>query len=661
MALCLLTIPMRRLVAQGFPLSRFTVDLSAADLPTDLSQTSAGEWTLSFQKSATGNAFTLLLNNVAQSGGTFTVESQRIVFVSTTGSLMCTDASGKALNGKYQWQMIGPNLTLIDFDDQCRTRRIVMTRKSWRPALALLPVTHDETASLFQSMMRFELDSLRVLNGQLPLPADVSLSLVPIDTLVKAAGLVAARGKQLRYARQMLLKRVSQGMNSHTAAVPDVSLVGIDLNPAAVIAGMVGLDAVLTDLMNQVDVESSNQLFSMRSYVAASIEDLNLVFKDRLTQTFDQLNKQEKEAITQAQVISSTASASLERLQEEGFAHAQSLVCDATAQLAAFPAQLGTLALLPGQQAQPDLFCVDQYEIRDPGTLQATLLRFRGANLLNGASYPDVSISVPTLPGTLITIPAAGGGTTLLTAIPGKLNGDRLENPGSVVRADIVGQIDFHWPAGIRSLRWLLTIKPYVVSKIQATITPLVDQAVYSRKSQICYVFADKGFLGGHVVTDTCRLPADLDAEVVSCSWQTTTANGDQAGIVNSAQNRSDCEWEIRANSGGLFGEHGWFGGVASLVQRTTKRIPGPPFSDTTNLATGNYTFTYPLSSLPAEGQFVSGSWQYKVHVLNNVGEQYDLTDLSPVYGIKGQSVIDQTTGALVVTILAPSLHRSEQ
>ena len=97
------------------------------------------------------------------------------------------------------------------------------------------------------------------------------------------------------------------------------SLIGINVDPASVIAGLAGLDQILEPILDELQANAANQVLALKGFISGAINDLNAVFKDPLDQTFENLSAQEKEALTQAQLLSYTAVSSLEKLESEGF------------------------------------------------------------------------------------------------------------------------------------------------------------------------------------------------------------------------------------------------------------------------------------------------------------------------------------------------------
>src|SRR5204862_4673578 len=93
-----------------------------------------------------------------------------------------------------------------------------------------------------------------------------SLSSSPLDVVHKTTSSVLLNAKTIRL----------QSMQS-TDAAPAAAAVAAPLTAGLVIGGLVGLEGIIDDALNRADSIVSSQLFSMRSHIAASVSDLNVV------------------------------------------------------------------------------------------------------------------------------------------------------------------------------------------------------------------------------------------------------------------------------------------------------------------------------------------------------------------------------------------------
>ena len=77
--------------------------------------------------------------------------------------------------------------------------------------------------------------------------------------------------------------------------------------PGAVTTTLIGIELLLDDLLNRANSAASSALFAMRGHVAASIADLNVMFKNRMDEAFDRLSEEEQRILTQAHVLAAQA------------------------------------------------------------------------------------------------------------------------------------------------------------------------------------------------------------------------------------------------------------------------------------------------------------------------------------------------------------------
>ncbi len=189
------------------------------------------------------------------------------------------------------------------------------------------------------------------------------------------------------------------------------------IDPASIILGMTLLQNTIDGALDRADEIATSQLFALREHLAISIQDMNVVFKDRLNQTFDKLTEREQVAVNTAMQLSYDTQIALDDLENKGFAHASDLLCQA----AVAAAQLNLLPIFK-RAPSPDLLCITTPYIRDAGTLHERFLTFRGISLRKGGDYPDASLIIPT-PDKHFTLPAAGGDTIIQMPLPGGING----------------------------------------------------------------------------------------------------------------------------------------------------------------------------------------------------------------------------------------------
>jgi hypothetical protein len=666
------------LFAQGFPFRSYMTELKPSDLPPALEELK-GRWNITFTAGSQGTAATYSLTHastpqVVYTGTvTQTTEPQIITVVETAGNL-CPVQSNLDPVGRYAFYALGLDLRLSETGDDCAKRRLILGRHVLHTALQSLLTPHSDALERYEGALRFLVDSMRsadvddgtTLPRQPPLDPDINLLLqVSAEELVQATNLIVLRDKTIRDRQEASVRQARGGstfsVEQWDHLTRDPALIGLSLDPAAVIAGIIGIGEVLGSMLDQLQANVATQLFGLREYVAGTVRDLNVVFRDRLTQTFDQLSVQQKEALAQAQLLAHTTVASLEQLQTEGFQNAQNALCDATALMANYPVRLVELSLLRPKPPKPDIICLYTPTVRDPGSPQETLLRFRGVNLLEGNKYPNTTLTVSSRPGQTMQLATAGGSSSLLVALPGQLNGSSSEAQQAgapPLRGDLLAQLGFDWIGEPRSLRWFVTVKPFVIRRIDVTVQPQIDVSVYSLKSDICYVNAPGGSFKGQERHMPCALSAEGDGEQAGCWDETTTHNGD-AGIEahDFTTSRTTCYWLLRAKSKGWWKGSAWHGVRMFLRQRSRQRIAGPTLNQHLVVTQGNdpAPIRYDVV-LPAEATTADSRWQYEVRIVDNTGRETVLTELIPTATGVGAALIDQRTGTLTIR-LDPAFH----
>lgn len=662
---------------QSFPYGAYTTELTAKDVPSSLAGELVGVWRIEFARGASPNPNTVALirqrDKVKYIAGTVSGSSDPTQIVThEDGTAIC---GAPPQDVEYTFYPRNLDLQLRDIGDPCLARRLILTQHILRSAVLSLTIPHSEASERYDGALRQKIDSIRAAtlgpNGTPLRPVlDVDVSLLEQadpGEVVAATELILQHEKKLR--AEMALPGIMQGRGIDKSIVTiqsaprsaSASLIGINLDPASVLTALIGIDQILGPMLDALQANAVDQVFALKGFISTAITDLNVVFKGRINETFDNLTATEKEAVTQAQLLSYTAASSLEKLQSEGFQNAQNALCDATAMMANFPPKLIELSLIPTRPPQSDILCLYTPAVRDPGGPQETLLRFRGINLFPNGQYPTTSLMISSRPGQTSTLATAGGATTLLVALPGGLNGDIREatwKDTSIVRGDLLAQLEFAWGGSARPLRWLVQVKPYLIQRVFVRSRPRVEQPVYTLKSDGCYVNAPGGKFSGQLRYATCTLSADPDPDgntTQAGCWEggVTTANGDAGIDKRDFSSLTSCSWSLHAHSAGFWGAGAWYGIITVLRQRTVRRIPGPETQAELIIRQNQAVppIEYDASALPFEAKTIDGTWQFEVRVVDNTGREYILTDQTPADPGVGAAAIDQRTGRVSVTL----------
>ncbi|TXH74599.1 hypothetical protein [Thiobacillus sp.] len=391
--------------------------------------------------------------------------------------------------------------------------------------------------------------------------------------------------------------------------------------PSATTMALASIELMLDDLLNRANSGISSALFAMRSHVAASESDLNVIFKNRMDEAFDNLSAQEQKILTEAQVLAANAQATVEEVEKSGFEHASDLVCQTTAGFANYSLGLPIGRLLP-----PDLLCLKELDIRDVGPQHEQILTFRGVHLQPKDEYPLATVTVA---GNVFKTVTGGGDSVLQLPLQGGING--APNDFSS-RGDRVAEAEFYWPKSERTRRWLFMLKPYLVRSLDATLMPTIKGPVRKVKTQTCYIKARGGSMGSREEYGTCTILPDDGWEVESCSESSPmTANGD-AGIRNRLFSGGACQWELHAKSEAWWGAGAWYGFEGRAMLKQNRTMPGKTYEERAVLNQNDTSavFTYPNDYIPPEYQILQGNWSWEIDYLDNTDRRHSLTNSQP-------------------------------
>lgn len=381
---------------------------------------------------------------------------------------------------------------------------------------------------------------------------------------------------------------------------------------------LISVEQMLDDLLNRANSAASSALFAMRGHVAASISDLNVVFKNRMDETMDRMSEHEQKILTQAQVLAAQANITVKEVAEKGFEQAADLVCQTTVGLANF----NPLSKL----FDPDIVCLKEQNIRDAGANFEQLLTFRGVNLIPGDDYAKATIQ---LAGSTITSVTAGGNSILLLPLPGGLNGNRDD---LTIRGERLAEVEFNWRKSNITRRWLFPVRPYLVRSLKTTIIPLIKGPVRKRKEQTCSVHVNGGTAGSREEYTTCTIVADDGWTVESCLESPPTSATSDAGIRNRLFTAGACQWEMHAKSGGWWGGGAWYAFIGTAVMKKDERVRGTPFesSAVVNQNVTSAIFQYPSNLIPTEYTALDGEWWYTVLYQDTEGREHTFTQTQP-------------------------------
>lgn len=427
---------------------------------------------------------------------------------------------------------------------------------------------------------------------------------------------------------------------SHTAAKQIVAnaAAAAALTPSAVTTTLMSIELMLDDLLNRVGSTISSQLFSMRNHVAATISDINVVFRDRMNDAYDKLNEQQRQALDRAMLLASDAQASLEKLASEGAYAASDLLCQSTVNFANYPNTLVGLGLPLERCFATDVACLSKIDVRDTGSPNIEqLLQFRGVNLLPGGEYPNAKLLINR---SSIDVPTAGGKGVVQVPLPGGINGA----PGDLsLRGPLMGRIDFSWPKNAIERRWFFELKPYQVRRVEVDFSFTIEGPVRSVRDQRCEVDAPGGSFGAREEFATCTIVPDAsDKSIERCEeFPPWSANGD-AGIRNRSFTLGACTWELRAKSKPLWGAGAWYRFIGRAHQVRKERIPGPSFvaAKTLNQNESGWVIDYPVGEIPGEYSLIPGTHRYTVTITTNEGRQVILTEAKPADPNVGSAIV---------------------
>jgi len=423
------------------------------------------------------------------------------------------------------------------------------------------------------------------------------------------------------------------------------------LTPLAVIVGLKMLQDTIDHALDRADEIATSQLFAMRTHVAISIQDMNVMFRDRMNQTFDKLKQTEQVAINAAVQLTNESLVAIDRLEAKGYLDASDLLCQSAVAMANF-----NLLPLFKRTPPPDIMCLTTPYVRDSGTLHERFLTFRGVSLRKGGDYPDANLIVPT-PEKNYKLPAGGGNTVLQIPLPGGINGgpDDIKPRGS-----LTALAEFNWNQGegdkskLKS-RWMFTIDPYLVNSLDVSITPKIRQATYQTKSQQFYVQAD----GGETNTATWGIPVDNGGEVVDCWYVVNTKVGD-SGLTNGPlKTPGGCEATAIARGPGHGQGGGSFGITLWIKEKFLNEIAGPTWREIkhiVNQTQAEAVFTYDKNLIPQDSEVIDYDFDWRVDIHRNTEELFILTTSNKSDLRIGTATMD-TAGNLTVKFNDPTVH----
>lgn len=441
--------------------------------------------------------------------------------------------------------------------------------------------------------------------------------------------------------RELILATEFDSANSESAEYKNVvskAAMATGLSGIAVTTTLLSIEQMLDDLLNRANSMISSQLFAMRSHVAATVSDINVVLKDRMQDTYDKLNEQQRQALDRAMLLASEAQASLDKLAKEGAFAAGDLLCQTTVNFANYPNTIVGLGLPFERCFAPDILCLSSLEVRDVGTPKAEqMLQFRGINLMPNSEYADATLLVS---GKEMKLPTAGGKSLLQLPLPGGINGE----PGDTsLRGPLMARVDFNWPKNQVARRWFFELKPFQVRSIEVTFAFQIEGPVRTIREQPCHVEADGGSWGAREEYKTCTiLPDSADKSIEKCEeGPVISANGD-AGIRNRLFSLGACTWELRAKSKGMYGAGAWYGFMGRAHQVSNQRIVGPAFvgNKVLNQNEKTWVIDYPEHLISNEYRIIAGTHRYNVTISDNEGNTITLTEARPADVKFGSAVV---------------------
>jgi hypothetical protein len=484
--------------------------------------------------------------------------------------------------------------------------------------LTLLNVAASKTSGRNLSFSEYQAQILNERNRLLINPNEIKESTAP-ETLFSLnfnnSNVLAAEKRLVSPLKASVLKSLSRQQ------ISDRQSAAFLIDPISVIIGMKMLQDTIDKALDRADEIATSQLFALREHLAVSIQDMNVLFKDRLNQTFDKLSDLEQKALNSAMQLSYDTQTALDDLETKGFEHASDLLCQA----AVAAAQLNVLPIFKPRPPPPDLLCITTPYIRDSGTLHERFISFRGVSLRKGG-YPEATLVVPT-PEKRFDLPAAGGNTIIQMPLPGGING----GTGDISpRGSLTALAEFNWNAPNKDkpklkLRWMFTIEPYLVNSIDVSITPKIRQATYAYKAQRFYVDAGQTDTN----TATWALPVDNGGETVDCWYEVTTKDGN-SGITNEPfRTTGGCVITAIARGQGRFKGGGNFGIILHIKEKFENEIAGPTWKEIKHIVNQpqkEVVFTYDKLLTPADAKIIDFDFDWRVDIHRNTEQDFMLT-----------------------------------
>lgn len=414
------------------------------------------------------------------------------------------------------------------------------------------------------------------------------------------------------------------------------AMLATDVTGIGVTTTLISIEQMLDDLLNRADSMISSQLFALRSHVAATVSDINVVMKDRMQDAYDKLNEQQRQILDRAMVLATEAQESLDKLAKEGAFAASDLLCQTTVNFANYPNTIIGLGLPFDRCFATDILCLSSIEVRDVGTPQAEqMLQFRGVNLLPNGEYADATLLVS---GKEIKLPTAGGKSILQLPLPGGLNGKAGDTS---LRGPLMARVDFNWPKSQTSRSFEL--KPFSVRTVDVSLSFVIEGPLRSVREQLCHVYAEGGSAGSREEYATCTIvPDSVDKSIERCEEGPVTSENGDAGIRNRLFTVGACQWELRAKSKAWWGAGAWYDFIGRAHQLGTERVQGPSFiaDKVINQNEKTWVIEYPDSLVPNGYKIISGQYSYNVTISDNEGNTITLTEAKPSDPKFGSAVV---------------------
>lgn len=430
------------------------------------------------------------------------------------------------------------------------------------------------------------------------------------------------RNKEIIVAEKRLATRVATAglKNLNAQQLIDRQSASFAIGPGGVIIAMKMLQDAIDKALDRADAIMTSQLFALRSHLAASIQDMNVVFRDRLNQTFDKLTEREQVAINAALNISYDAQTALEDLQNGASQAAANLLCKATIALGQF-----SILSIFKKTPPPDILCLETPHVRDRGTLHEGILIFDGVSLRKGGDYPNVSVIVPTAQKSF-DVPAGGGNTVLQVPMPGGINGGPNDTqPRGTLTA--IAQFDWNHDSQDKSklkLRWLFSLEPYLVNSIDVSITPQIRQTTYGYKSERFYLEAEERRKN----SATWTLPVDNGGEVIDCWYEETNRVG-YSGVDQKLLTAGACQVTAHAEGQERFKGGGSYGIIMHIKEKFQNDIAGPTWREIAHIVNQpqkEVIFSYDKKLLPPESKVIDYDFDWTVDIHRNTEENFILT-----------------------------------